>query len=206
MSAYLFDFDGTLVDSMPAFASVVLRTLDEFNMSYPENVVEIINPMDTAAKTAYFLGLGVPAEFPNALGRHLYEEYTLTVPAKSDVTETLRELRRRGHSLHILTAGPHLTLDPCLKRLGLWELFDNIWSCDDIGADKSDPETFRKVAGLLSQPISEVIFLDDSPKATRTAKAAGMTVYGVYDDSSAAYEDEMRALCDKYIRSFRELL
>lgn len=206
MYAYLFDFDGTLVDSMPAFESVVLRTLREFDIAHPDNVIEIINPMDTAAKTAYFMSLGVPAAFPQALGQHLYEEYTQTVPAKADVIDTLQELKKRGHSLNILTAGPHLTLDPCLHRLGIWELFDNVWSCDDIGADKSYPETFLKVAERLEKPVSKVFFCDDSPKALRTAKAAGITVCGVYDASAAAYEAEMRELCDKYIHSFKELL
>ena len=206
MTAYLFDFDGTLVDSMPAFESAVIRSLNEVNVDYPENVIEIINPMDTAAKTAYFTSLGVPAEFPQILGRFLYEEYALKIPAKEGVIETLQELKRRGHSLSILTAGPHLTLDPSLKRLGIWELFDNVWSCDDIGADKSHPETFHKVAALLGRPIDQVIFCDDSPRAMRSAKAAGMTVCGVYDESAAEYEAEMRKLCDRYIHSFTELL
>ena len=112
MSAYLFDFDGTLVDSMPAFESAVIRSLNEVNVDYPENVIEIINPMDTAAKTAYFTSLGVPAEFPQILGRFLYEEYALKIPAKEGVIETLQELKRRGHSLSILTAGPISPLTP----------------------------------------------------------------------------------------------
>ena len=206
MSAYLFDFDGTLVDSMPAFESAVIRSLNEVNVDYPENVIEIINPMDTAAKTAYFTSLGVPAEFPQILGRFLYEEYALKIPAKEGVIETLQELKRRGHSLSILTAGPHLTLDPSLKRLGIWELFDNVWSCDDIGADKSHPETFLKTAEMLGQPVEEVLFCDDSPVALYSAKTAGMRVCGVYDPSAAFFEKEMREFCDLYIHSFKELL
>ena len=31
---YLFDFDGTLVDSMPTFVSVMLRILDENEIKY----------------------------------------------------------------------------------------------------------------------------------------------------------------------------
>ena len=206
MAAYIFDFDGTLVDSMPAFSRAILRTLDDFAVEHPDNVVEIVTPLDTAGKIAYFTALGVPAGFQQALGKNLYTEYAQNIPAKESVIETLHELKARGHSLSILTAGPHLTLDPCLKRLGIWELFDNVWSCDDIGADKGCPETFFKVAALLSRPIGEVIFLDDSPKALRTAKAAGITACGVYDESAAAYEAEMRSFCDRYIYSFKELL
>ena len=36
---YLFDFDGTLVDSMPAFVSVMLRILDENNIKYEDDTL-----------------------------------------------------------------------------------------------------------------------------------------------------------------------
>jgi len=206
MTAYLFDFDGTLVDSMPAFERVILRTLDEFAVQHPDNIVEIITPMDTAGKVAYFTRLGVPANFQEALGRNLYREYAQIIPAKDGVIDTLKTLKGRGHSLSILTAGPHLTLDPCVKRLGLWELFDNVWSCDDFGTDKENPEIFRMAAERLRCAVEEIIFADDSPRALRTAKAAGMRVCGVYDECAAAYEAEMRELCDMYIHSFKELL
>ena len=34
---YLFDFDGTLVDSMPTFTAVMLKILNENNIKYDEN-------------------------------------------------------------------------------------------------------------------------------------------------------------------------
>ena len=34
MKTYLFDFDGTLVDSMPTYITAMLRILDENNISY----------------------------------------------------------------------------------------------------------------------------------------------------------------------------
>ena len=47
---------------------------------------------------------------------------------------------------------------------------------------------------------------DDSVEACRGAKAAGMQTVGVYDPYFAATEPEMRAVCDRYIRSFEELI
>jgi len=41
--------------------------------------------------------------------------------------------------------------------------------------------------------------------ACRGAKAAGMSVVGVYDDYFSATVDEMRRVCDRYILSFEEL-
>ena len=39
---FLFVFDGTLVDSMPTFIGVMLRTLDEYSIKYGEDIVKII--------------------------------------------------------------------------------------------------------------------------------------------------------------------
>ena len=51
MSTYLFDFDGTLVDSMPTYGALMLRRLDENGISYGEDILKIITPLgfiDTA--------------------------------------------------------------------------------------------------------------------------------------------------------------
>ena len=45
MKTWLFDFDGTLVDSMPTYVSVMLRILNENNMSYGSDIVKIITPL-----------------------------------------------------------------------------------------------------------------------------------------------------------------
>jgi HAD superfamily hydrolase (TIGR01509 family) len=118
----------------------------------------------------------------------------------------LQELKDRGISLNVLTASPHITLDACLKRLGLWELFDNIWSCDDFNTTKADPDIYVRAAQKMGTSVENVLFLDDNLNADMTAKAAGMQVCGVYDVSSAEYVSEMKSICDMYIYDFRELL
>ena len=40
---YLFDFDGTLVDSMPAYVGLMLRILDENNVKYENDIIKILN-------------------------------------------------------------------------------------------------------------------------------------------------------------------
>ena len=62
---YLFDFDGTLVDSMPTFVSSMLRILDENGISYPSDIVKIITPLGINGTADYFienLGLHMPME------------------------------------------------------------------------------------------------------------------------------------------------
>jgi FMN phosphatase YigB (HAD superfamily) len=61
-------------------------------------------------------------------------------------------------------------------------------------------------AERMGVSVEDVIFLDDNLGADVTAKRAGMTVYGVYDDSSAEYTDDIKAATDGYIYDFKELL
>ena len=209
MKTYLFDFDGTLVDSMPTYVGLMKKILDDNGISYGDDLVKIITPLGFGGAAKYFIDvLGIKLSIEE-LGKLMYEyaieEYTYNVPAKNNVKETLLKLKEDGHSLNVLTASPHITLDPCLKRLGMYDLFDNVWSCEDFATTKADPKIYHMAAEKIGVPVESVLFLDDNLNADKTAKEAGMKVCGVYDDSSAEYEDEIRKATDFYIYDFKEL-
>lgn len=209
MKTYLFDFDGTLVDSMPTYVSVMLRVLEENNIPYGSDLMKIITPLGYVGTAKYYVSMGVPKSEEEIIARMnelAIDAYTHRVQAKDDVIETVRALKARGDSLHILTASPHATLDPCLKRLGIFDLFENVWSCEDFGTTKADPNIYRMAAEKIGRPVEEILFLDDNYNADKTAKEAGMQVFGVYDDTSREYEEEIRSVADGYIRNFTELL
>ena len=207
---YLFDFDGTLVNSMPTFVSCMLRILDENGVSYPPDIVKTLTPLGLNGSAEHFiqvLGLKMAkSDLIDLIKAYMYDAYAHTIPAKANVICVLQTLKAQGHSLNILTASPHATLDVCLQRLGMWELFDNVWSCDDFATTKADPNIYRQVAEKLNTTVENVLFLDDNLEADTVAKSAGMQVCGVYDDSSREYEAQIRAVTDHYIRDFSELL
>ena len=210
MSVYLFDFDGTLVDSMPVYGATILRVLEECNACYPANVVKITTPLGLVGAAEYFIReLKVTRtceELVNMMTAYMKEAYTYRVPAKPHVADTLRVLCARGDRLAVLTASPHVTLDPCLKRLGLYDLFDKVWSCEDFATTKADPNIYVMAAQRMGKSVEDVLFLDDNLNADTTAKSAGMLVCGVYDDSSKDYIAQMKAATDFYIYDFQELL
>ena len=209
MKNYLFDFDGTLVDSMPTYVSMMLRILDENGIKYSDDIVKIITPLGYAGTAKYFVEMGLDKpvdELIATMNSYALVAYRDKIGAKKNVIEALKSLKADGCGLHVLTASPHTMLDPCLKRLGIFDLFDNVWSCDDFSTTKADPEIYRMAAKRIGAPVNEIIFLDDNFNADKTAKEAGMIVYGVYDDSSAEFVDEMRRITDKYIMDFSELV
>lgn len=209
MNTFLFDFDGTLVDSMPTFISVMLRILDENNIKYDKDIVKIITPLGYKGTAEYYKTLGVSLsveEMMQKMTAYAKKEYEENILAKNNVKKVLTLLKERGASLHVLTASPHSMLDPCLKRLGLYDLFSNVWSCDDFKTTKSDPDIYKSAAKRIGKAVGEIVFLDDNLNALKTAKSAGMRIYGVYDASSEEYADEIMKISEKYILDFKALL
>ncbi len=207
---YLFDFDGTLVDSMPTYMSAMLNILDEEGVAYDQEIMKTITPLGYVGTAKYYIEqLGVKKTAEELIGRmyqYALPEYVQRIPAKAHVIPVLQALKARGCSLNVLTASPHETLDPCLKRLGIFELFDHVWSCEDFSTTKADPEIYRRAAQLIGAPISQILFLDDNYHADLCARRAGINVCGVFDPSSAEFEQEIRQVCHGYIRDFSELL
>lgn len=205
---YIFDFDGTLVDSMQQWSSKMLNVLNSNNIAYPQDIIKIITPLGDRGTAEYLRSMGVKMsirEILDLMDSYAMHEYEFNIPAKPYVAETLARLKSDGHSLNVLTASPHKMLDVCLNRLKLSAFFDNIWSCDDFQYAKSQPEIYIETAKRLGVPVGECIFADDNYNAVSAAKTAGMVTVGVYDATSAENEYEMRKLCDKYIFDFREL-
>ncbi len=193
---------------MGAWSYKMTHILDLYHVPQPEGLIKTITPLGDRGAARHLISLGVPLSVEEVLAlmdESAIRDYTYTIPAKPYVKETLLRLRAEGHRLNVLTASPHRMLDVCLKRLGLYDLFDNIWSCDDFDYTKSQPEIYVESAARLGVPVSACVFLDDNPGAVATAKKAGMTVIAVYDETSADSEALMRRTADRYIRDFREL-
>lgn len=205
---YLFDFDGTLVDSMPIWAGVHIEALKDAGITVPEAFVETITPLGNYNASKYTISLGLDISLEDYLervSRKLYFEYTTNIGLKPGVKETLIRLRDSGNSLHVLTASPHLYVDECLERTGISALFGHIWSIDDFGLTKAQTEIYRVAAERLQAPVEGCVMVDDNLTAITTAHLAGMKTIAVFDELSKASEAEMRKIADKYIYDFSEM-
>ena len=206
---WLFDFDGTLVDSMGYWAGAMVSVLDKYDIKYEEDIISIITPLGTKGTVKYFQTLGLDLS-EEAIRSEIFDIltpiYLDTIMLKPGVKNCLSKMKASGYKLHVLTASPHVWLDPCLVRNGIAELFENIWSCDDdFGKGKNDPDIYISAAARIGTAVENVTFLDDNINADKAAKLSGMRVIGVYDKSSASDESDMRNITDSYVYDFLEL-
>ena len=207
---YIFDLDGTLVDSMEPAVKKVLSVLDEYGIPYGKDIVEILTPLGFKGIAKYYAEtLGVPLtpqEIYANFTEKLTEVYAREISLKSGVEETLRRLKERGASLNVLTASPHIFTDACLKNNGVFELFDNVWSAEDFGFLKSDERMYPKVARSLFADVSDCVMVDDSIHVIKAAKRAGMCTVGVYEETAKEHEAELRKIAGGYAKEFSDLL
>ena len=210
MRDFVFDFDGTLVDSMPTWAGKMLRILKEEGVKYPDNIIEIITPLGDAGTAHYFINtLGINATEADLLSRmdaYALPKYRDEILEKEGVTETLCTLKERGARLFVLTASPHRMLDPCLLRLGLTPLFDGIYSCDDFATTKADPKIYDRLCERIGAKKENLAFFDDNLGACQTAKAAGVMTVGVFDESGATSFPRLGEIADATVHTLPEIL
>lgn len=206
----IFDMDGTLIDSNGIWKDVDTAFLAKRGLSYTkefyEGVAHTIFPL--AAKfTKEFCRLpeseeAIMAEWMDMAG----DLYGTSVPVKPGVRAYLDKLRAAGERLIVVTSAVPVHCRTALTHLGLMPYFERIIFAHDLQLEKKDPQLWHLTAELMGVAPADCTLYDDSVEACRGAKAAGMHAVGVYDPYFAGTEPEMQAVCDRYIRSFEELI
>ena len=206
---YIFDFDGTLVDSMPCWSQKMINILEKNSIEYPEDIIKIITPLGDIGTARYFkevLKVDLSIEDMIAqMDEYALPKYRDSIVLKDGVADYLKMLKSNKCSLNVLTASPHKMLDPCLKRNGIYDLFDNVWSCDDFGTTKSDVNIYKSAVKLIGAKVSETVFFDDNIGAVETASKAGLYTVGVFDKSGRDFANQLKEISDVYIETFSGL-
>lgn len=206
----IFDMDGTLIDSNGIWKDVDTAFLAKrglpYTKEYYEGVAHTIFPL--AAKfTKTFCGLpeleeAIMAEWMDMAG----DLYGTSVPVKPGVRAYLEKLRAAGERMIVVTSAVPVHCRTALTHLALMPYFERIIFAHDLQLEKKDPQLWCLTAEMMGVAPEDCTLYDDSVEACRGARAAGMRTVGVYDPYFAATEPEMRAVCDRYIRSFEELI
>ena len=209
MECFLFDFDGTLADSMPAWVNKMIGALKEEGINPPEDLIKIITPLGDKGAAEYLITLGVNKtveeiiRYTDEIARDAYEN---SIPLKNGVLEFLQKTKEQGIYTAILTASPHRFIDPCLKRTKAYDLFNDVWSIEDFGTLKKDQvEIYQAVAQRIGCNLKDITFFDDNIIALQTAKKAGCKTVGVFDETSSGLVEEIKKEADKYIYSFSQI-
>ena len=94
----------------------------------------------------------------------------------AEVPEVLEQLRSRFQLAVISNFDGRLRL--ILQNLGISKYFDHVFISSELGADKPDPEIFRRALEIIHLDANEVLEVGDDPERDwKAAKAAGLLVF-----------------------------
>ena len=195
IEAYLFDLDGTLIDSIGLIMSSYRHTM-------MEHLGEI--PADHAWRS----GLGTPlrtqiARFArtehevdamtSTYVRYTERHHDLMVVAYPGIREALESLRRTGRKLAIVTSKNRRSMWRGLRLCGLEGFFDAFVTVDDVDAYKPDPAPVVKALESLAASADATVFIGDSPHDVAAGRAAGVktaaALWGPFSRDELARQD-----------------
>ena len=199
----IFDVDGTLLDSMFIWDTIGETYLRSIGYQPKENLNETFKNMSLHQAARYYqTEYGVTQsidEIMDGVNAMLERYYRFEVPLKPGVAELLERLRQDGVKRCIATATDRHLVEAALDRCGMLSCFGEIFTCNEVGHGKDEPDIFEAALRFLGTEKSETVVFDDSLYAIRTAKETGFPVAAVYD-SHEKEQDKVRLLADIYLK------
>ena len=204
----IFDVDGTLLDSMFIWDTIGETYLRSIGYEPREKLNEVFKNMSLfqAARyyrTEYGVTLSID-EIMNGVNAMLERYYRFEVSLKPGVAELLAQLQASGVKLCIATATDRHLVEAALDRCGVLSCFGEIFTCNEVGHGKDEPDIFEEALRFLGTEKAETVVFDDALYAVRTAKEAGFPVAAVYDSHEKA-QDQIRMLADVYLEELTQL-
>lgn len=209
IEAVVFDCDGTLLDSMPAWHAMQERLAQQAGAVLGEKELETLNA-NTLPETAEFFhrryGLGASSQevLERARGT-LMDAYRSSVLPREGAISLVRSLYQDGVKLAVASSSPEAFLRAGLTRAGVYDLFDVVASAEDERQSKSDPRFFRSVARRLGADPSHIWGVDDSVYALKAMREAGFLTAGIYDSDNAGTRVGLLFASDWYLDDFSDL-
>lgn len=211
VDAVIFDFDGTLADSMWVWDEVDRMFLAKRNIPYTDEFGEMIAVLGFELGADFAIehfGLDESPEDIIEEWKSLAEEgYATNVMLKPGAFEYLQFCKEQGMPMAIATSLQRHLLEPALKNNDAFELFDTICVCDELQCGgKSNPAVYLEAARRLGVPAERCAIFEDVATAARSAKETGAYVVGVYDEHKQQATDELKGIVDLFITDYAELL
>jgi HAD superfamily hydrolase (TIGR01509 family) len=170
-AAALFDWDGTIVDTLPLIYRANVVVLGELGIPLSR---EWFRERYTPDWRASYRELGVPEDRWEAVAARWAEEMRAGRPkALPWARGALRRLARHGVRLGLVTASTRAVVEPNLRRLGLEGLFATAYFSDDVANGKPHPEALLRALSDLRVTPGDAVYVGDTTIDLAMAAAAG---------------------------------
>ena len=186
----IFDMDGVLIDSEPAYLEMNKKLFREFGIEMTaENYKALVGmasiPMWTMLKEKYNLKNEL-SEFMDMEKRRMYEildSEIISAPIEG-ILNLLNKLKDKNYILSVASSSGKENINFVLKKLKLISYFDFIVSGEEVSNGKPSPDIFLKVRDKFNARSGNCYVIEDSANGILAAIAAGMNCIGFSNDNN----------------------
>ena len=185
-AAFLFDLDGTLVDTEMLWAQAIVDWLADRCQSTTVGAFAPIvfghSWIDIQATIhARFPALGKASAAEDAATLRPYYARLAVDPSRLVIPTAVAFLRKAAKIAPcvVVSGSPHADVQAALGTCGVAGLVKFVLGGEDYGRGKPAPDGFLKAATLLDVDSSACVVVEDSTAGVMAGRAAGMRVVGV---------------------------
>ena len=177
---FIFDFDGTIADSLPihanAFRDVLAPHFLKFNyydysgMSTAKAFKLIFDENRVAIDDSSLNELVVKKQ------QTANQQYQNSIGFINGAEEFIRSLAKNDKKLFVASSGSRVNVETGLKKLNVYSYFKGVITSSDIMQAKPDPEIFLKVIERYKLDITKTLVIEDANSGLTAALKAGLEV------------------------------
>jgi len=182
----LFDMDGTMLDSEPISMACWRKSAAHFGITIDDELMNTffgknLIGIEEILRSAF----GIDEEAVKIVeGRQMYYRAHLKeygAPIKPGLIELLEYLKEKNIPAVVCTSTDKVTGENLLKKVGVYDYFDDFVFGDMVTRTKPDPQGFLMAADFIGQDPAECLVVEDSTNGVLAGKAAGGYVIYVPD-------------------------
>jgi HAD superfamily hydrolase (TIGR01509 family) len=182
LQAVLWDLDGTLVDTEPAWIEAEYRLVESFGGSWSIEHAKAIVGHSLLSSAAYLRehgGVELPLqEIADRMVADVLASVEREIAWRPGARRLLADLRSAGVPCGMVTMSYQSLAQAVAAQLPAGT-FQTIVTGDEVRRGKPDPEPYLTAAERLEVQPAHCLAIEDSPTGVASADAAGCVVLGV---------------------------
>jgi phosphoglycolate phosphatase-like HAD superfamily hydrolase len=179
---FIFDVEGTLVDSVPQNLCSLDEALRSFGYEIPKETLQLYSGLDGDQTLQLVLPDADESErqvILEAQGKIYEDKYLADIAPFPAVRDLFVALTRQGGRIALATDCKGPALKYYLSILEVNDLIAALACGDDVEHGKPDPRLVGVALGKLGLPASETVMIGDSPYDAEAGLEAGTAAGGV---------------------------
>ena len=180
-STYLFDLDGTLIDSIELIMSSFRHTMRTHLGTVPPDA-EWRAGFGTPLRSQlarYARDADQVADMAATYRTHNREYHDRLVKPYAGIHDVVKGLAERGAKLGIVTSKNLVATQHGLRRCALTRFFEVLVTSDDVIEHKPRPAPVLEALTRLDASATRTVFIGDSPYDCLAGRAAGVSTAAV---------------------------